>query len=285
MRGKYEDGIDPLTGKSADLRSRAFVADPNDFAPLLHVPRERLQDVVFVAYHSWEASRHRIAGLDPQRHAIIAMPPGAPWAFMQWAPNQRYVIENLREALTDPGEWYLDRDGTLSYIPLPDEDMAHARVYAPIGQQFVLFEGTPTQPVTHISLKGLIFQHGGYSLPAGGQGDGQAAISIPAVVMANYAHHITLQNCTISQVGLCGVWFRKGCADCRVEHTLLEDLGAGGVRIGTIGEDNPSDADRTTSVTSTTPASRSAGDGAICQAKRSATRSNSTASITSARAS
>jgi hypothetical protein len=249
MRGKYSYGIDPLTGnsdrKEASLGSRAFVADPQDFAPLLRVPQERLQDVVFVAYHSWEASRHRIAGLDTKAHAIIATPPGAPWAFMEWAPNQRYILENLREALTDPGEWYLDRDGTLSYIPLPGEDIARAEVYAPIGTQFVQFAGTAAQKVDYITLRGLAFRHGGYTLPPGGQGDGQAAVGVPAVVMADYAHHIALQNCEIAHVGLYGVWFRRGCTDCRVERSLLEDLGAGGARIGTTEDDNPSEVDRT----------------------------------------
>jgi hypothetical protein len=232
MRGKYEHGIDPATGKEAALGGRAFVADPNDFAPLLRVPKDRLRDVVFVAYHSWEASRHRIAGLDEKAHAVIAAGPGAPWAFMQWGPSQRYVLENYREALDAPGEWFLDRDGTLSYIPLPGEEMAKAEVYAPVGEQFVRFVGTAAAPVEYLTLRGLTFQHAGYTLPPGGQGDGQAAVSVPAVVMADYARHVALERCEISHVGLYGVWFRRGCSECRLEHSLLTDLGAGGARIG-----------------------------------------------------
>src|SRR5579871_246738 len=246
MRGKYENDRDPLTGKETSLAGRAFVADPRDFAPLLNVPKERLQDVVFVAYHSWEVSRHRIAALDAQAHAIIATGPGAPWAFMQWGDNQRYHLENFRAALTDPGEWFLDRDGTLSYIPLPGEDMTHAEVYAPVGEQFLRFEGTATRRVEYLTLKGLTFRHSGYTLPPGGQGDGQAAAGVPAVLMADYARHLTIQDCEIAHVGLYGVWFRKGCTECRLERTLLEDLGAGGVRIGEGWEDdNPSETDQT----------------------------------------
>jgi hypothetical protein len=245
MRGKYEYGIDPATGKTASLASRAFIADPKDFAPLLTIPKDRLQDVIFVAYHSWEASRHRIAGLDEKAHAIIATPPGAPWNFMQWAPQQRYILENVPAGLTDPGDWYLDRDGTLSYIPLPGQDMKKAVVYAPLGEQFALFQGSAAHKVEYISFQGLSFQHGGYTLPPGGQGDGQAAVSVPAVVMADYADHIALRDCEIAHVGLYGVWFRKGCTDCRIEHTLLQDLGAGGVKIGATEDASPPEADRT----------------------------------------
>ena len=39
------------------------------------------------------------------------------------AADQRYHLENFRAALDAPGEWFLARDGTLSYIPLPGEDM------------------------------------------------------------------------------------------------------------------------------------------------------------------
>jgi hypothetical protein len=250
MRGKYEYGIDPLTGKEAALGGRAFVADAKEFAPLLRVPQDRLRDVEFIAYHSWEASWHRIAGLDVKAHAIIAMPPGAPWAFLQWAPNQRYVIENLREALTDPGEWYLDRDGTLSYIPLPGEDMTKAQIYAPIGEQFARFEGTAAHKVAYITLKGLAYRHGGYTLPPEGHGDGQAAVGISAVVMADHAQHIIVRDCEITNVGLYGIWFRRGCTECRVQHTLFQDLGAGGARIGEDGGDAPPDeADRTGHIT------------------------------------
>lgn len=244
MRGKYPTGIDPVTGKEAALAGRAFAADPKDFAPLLRVPKDRLNDVVFIAYHSWEVSRHRVAGLDEKARGVIATGPGAPWAFMQWGLSQRYILENFKEALDAPGEWFLDRDGTLSYIPLPGEDIAKAVVYAPVGEQFVRVEGTPTAKVEHLTFKGLAFHHGGYRLPAGGQGDGQAAVSVPAVMMVDHARHISIDGCEIAHAGIYGVWFRKGCSECRLEHTLLTDLGAGGARIGEAAE-SASEPDRT----------------------------------------
>ena len=40
-----------------------------------------------------------------------------------WRRNSRYHLENFLGALDAPGEWFLARDGTLYYHPLPGEDM------------------------------------------------------------------------------------------------------------------------------------------------------------------
>ena len=59
MVRKVGQGIDPLTGKEADLGSRAIAGRPQDLASVFHVPSNRLSDVTAVVYHSWEVSRHR----------------------------------------------------------------------------------------------------------------------------------------------------------------------------------------------------------------------------------
>ena len=244
MAGKAK--ADMFTDANA-LPQRAFVARPDDFSWLLRAPTNRFSDVTVVVYHSWEVSRHRLAALNAQASAVLLTGPG-PWPFMEWGPSQRYHLENFREALDAPGEWFLDRDGTLSYWPLPGEAMDQATVVAPAVEQFVLFKGEPEKGrfVEHITLRGLTFQYGQYLLPAQGHGDGQAAQSIPAVIMADGARHVALVDCVVAHAGIYGVWFRRGCRDCRLERSYLHDLGAGGVRIGEGWQnEKPSDADRT----------------------------------------
>ncbi len=230
-RGKVAHGIDPLTGQRADLSHRAFVARPEDIRPLLGLSAAELHDVTLIAYHSWEVSRLRIAAVDPKTNTLVTTGPAA-WPFMQWNPTQRYRLENYRAALDQPGEWFLSRDGTLFYKPLPGEDLRTAVVTAPVGEQFVRIEGTAARKVTDVMFRGLTFAYSGYTLPPGGQGDGQAAVGIPAVVQADDAQRISIENCEIAHTGLYGVWFRRGCDTCRVTHSYLHDLGAGGVRIG-----------------------------------------------------
>ena len=198
-------------------------------------------DVTAVVYHSWEISRHRVAGADAETGVLVASS-GAPWAFFQWGGPTRYHLENFRAALDEPGECFLDRDGTLSYIPRPGEDMAKAQVVAPIVESFISFKGETNRPVQFLTLRGLAFQHAQYILPPAGHADGQAAFGVPAVIMADNARHLTLEDCEIGHIGTYGVWLRHSCRDCRVVHCHLHDLGAGGVRIGEASAGDPARA-------------------------------------------
>ena len=248
MLHKVKYGVDPATGRPADLASRAFIARKGD------VKRwPNLSDVTLVAYHSWEVSRLRLASVDTETNTVVTTGP-ARWPFMRWGPGQRYHVENFKEALDEPGEWFLDRDGTLYYKPLAGEDITEAEVIAPArGRspgQFVRFAGEPALGLTveHITLRGLAFRHGRYILPPEGHSDGQASFSIPAVIVADGARHITIEDCEIAHVGIYGIWFRRGCSDCSVRRSHLHDLGAGGVRIGE-GQIRPDRADRTGRIT------------------------------------
>ena len=227
-------GIDPQTGKEADLSRRAFVARPDDL-------RGVRAGATLVAYHAWETSRHRVAAVDHTTGAVITTG-NAPWAFFRWEPAQRYHVEDFPEALDEPGEWFLDRDGTLLYKPLPGEDYATAEVIAPATETFVRFAGEPTLGlyVEHITLRGLAFRHSQYILPPEGHGDAQAEVTIPAVIMADGARHVAIEDCEVSRIGIYAVWFHDGCQHCRVVHCYIHDLGAGGVKIGHGWErDNP----------------------------------------------
>ncbi len=233
MRDRIEHGIDPATGKSTGLANRAFTAEPEDLAPLLEIPADRLSEVTVVAYHSWAVSVHRLAAIDRKQNGLILTGP-APWPFLNWGPRQRYHVENFKAALDAPGEWFLDRDGTLFYKPLPGEDMTQVEVIAPVLPELVRFAGDSDkgQFVEHITLRGLKFRHAGYVLPAEGHADGQAAVRIEGAVMADGSRNVVIEDCEVAQVGGYGVWFRRGCRDCRVEHCYVHEMGAGGVRIG-----------------------------------------------------
>lgn len=226
-------GVDPATGQTRDLSRRAFRARPADMAPLAALPPEELKEVVVRAYHSWETSQHRVTAVDPQSGAIY-LSNDAPWAFFNFGDYPRYHLENFRAALDAPGEWFLDSSNTLHYKPLPGEDLDTAEIVAPTADQFVVFAGRPAEGkrVSHITLRGLSFQYSRYQLPPGGHADNQAASSIPAVILADGADNIHLEDLEIAHTGIYGIWFRRGCWESYVERCYLHDLGAGGVRIG-----------------------------------------------------
>ena len=223
--------INPAGGGSP--ANRAFVARVEDLKPLEGLSPEQLNRANIVVYHSWEVSRHRIESVDFKTGLVVLTGP-APWPFLNWGPNQRYHIENIPAALDEPGEWFLNRDGTLLYKPLPGETIDQARVVAPVTDSFLTIQGDPDNKslVEDLSFEGLTFRHSRYALPPQGDANSQAASAIPAVVMVDGARNVNLKNCRIEHVGIYGIWFRRGATECRVDHCALIDLGAGGVRIG-----------------------------------------------------
>ncbi len=224
--GSARPGEDLTRGDPATLQGRAFRARAQDIAPLLKYLPQQLNDVALTSYLTWTSTRYRLAAIDAASGTVALT--GSQWGV------SRYQIENFKEALDAPGEWFLDRDGTLYYKPLPGQDMARATVMAPVAEQFIQLKGDvgAGQWVQNIRFKGLAFCYGQYVLPPAGYAEGQGEVNVPAVVMADGARDISIENCEVAHAGLAGIWFRAGCRDDRVSHCHLDDLGAGGVKIG-----------------------------------------------------
>ena len=196
---------------------------------------DNLADVNLFAYHSWTSSLHWIDKLDTEKHEVrFANRSG--WPIGWWDRKQRYFVENYREALDSPGEWYLDRKtGVLSYWPREGEDMATAEVVAPVLGELVRIVGEPAAglPVEHITLRGLAFRHADWKLPRDRNADGQAAAFLTtAAVYVKGGRYITLDGCEIGHIGTYALWFAQGSQHCVARQCHIHDLGAGGVRIG-----------------------------------------------------
>jgi hypothetical protein len=209
---------------------------PEDFHSIATLRPDQLCDVNLVVYHKWDNTRRFLDRLDPQRSELITSGQGMK-SWNPWRRNSRYHLENFRGALDAAGEWFLSRDGTLYYKPLPGEDMTNAEVVAPVIERLLVLQGDPSEKkfIEHVVFKGLTFQHAQWLTPPGGFEAAQAASPIDAVVMADGARHVTFEKCEIGHVGRYVVWFRKGCRDCTLHHCYLHDFGAGGVRIGETG--------------------------------------------------
>ena len=112
---------------------------------------------------------------------------------------------------------------------------------APVLDRFILVKGRPeaSEFVEHVTFEGLTFRHARHVTPPSGFEPNQAAASIDAVVMLDGARHVAIRDCEFAHVGRYGVWFRRGCRDCTLERSLIDDLGAGGVRIGETRDTTP----------------------------------------------
>ncbi len=194
-----------------------------------------LHEAVVVVSHSWTTSRHRIHTLDTDGRLVEFTAPSG-WPIGWWEKNQRYYVENVRDALDAPGEFYLDRKtGELSYYPRPGEDMAAAEVVAPGPQVLLRLEGEPAAGkfVEHLQFRGLTFAFTDWQMPEAATVDGQAAAFLPdATVFARGARHCLFDACEVAHTGGYGLWLENGCQHNRVVQCQIHDLGAGGVRLG-----------------------------------------------------
>jgi parallel beta-helix repeat protein len=170
----------------------------------------------------------------------------------QLAAGDPYYVENVLEALDEPGEWYLDRSGgQLYYLPRPGEKPETAEVIAPVLTELVRVEpqSGSTQAVQNIRFEGLTFSHDEWYFPEGfaagkGQpivspepnpeigGFSQAAIGVPAAITLTRARNCWFTNCTFSHLGSYALQLGRGCKSNVISHCEFFDLGAGGLKLG-----------------------------------------------------
>ena len=202
---------------------------------------DNIEDVLVVAFHSWDTTHLRIAKIDDDNN-ILFMDRKGGWGFNRWAgPKQRYFVEHVFEALDQPGEWYLNRETqTLYYWPMEGEDMAATEVIAPMLRQLIVLQGDLTNGefVNHLHFRGLRLYHSDYSLGPQGMNNQQASHSVIAAFHARGARHCAVEDCEVAHVSTYGIWFGAGCQDNRIFRNHVHDLGAGGVRLGEGGEGN-----------------------------------------------
>jgi hypothetical protein len=193
-----------------------------------------LGDVEVMSFHDWAVSRMRIGSVDAERHRVSFT--GDSWKV--FAKGHRYLVDNVHEALSEPGQWYLDRPlGQLTYIPKPGEQPGHTVVIAPRLQQLLVLQGDLINKrwVQHIQFSGLTFAHTNWSLPPAGQSFPQAEIGLDAAIVAIGGRRIVFEGCVVRHVGGYGMAFGSGSRNNRVEGCELVDLAGGGVKIGHAG--------------------------------------------------
>lgn len=222
--------LDSLRGKPV-FASQKLIVKAENFSVLNTLEQSDLNDVLIVANHKWDNSRKRIQYINPLDSSIFLG--GSVMPFWNVIDGQsRYVIENCRNALDQSGEWFLQRDGYLYYIPLPEETIENTECMYPVSEKLLCITGSEGKQVSSIRFENICFEGAAYQTPSSGNDPSQAAAVVDAAIMLDNTRNIEFVNCDIAHVGQHAIWFRKNCSYCRLEHCHLHDLGGGGVKIG-----------------------------------------------------
>lgn len=177
----------------------------------------------------------------------------------------RVVWQNVREALTDPGEFFVDRRaGIVYYIPEDGETAESLSAVFPAPfPAFVVAGASPDRPCRSVVLDGLVFRHAGTGrpdptapfyelgdalrLPAVPddypQADWRENADRPTLTCAQADYHIpgalvffcaadcAVRRCTIEACGGTGIQIARACHDIVIESCTCSDLGACGINV------------------------------------------------------
>jgi hypothetical protein len=229
---KRVDGVTDSPKRKGAAPHRAAQKDfyfaPGDFQPW-----ENLSDVEVVVLHVWSSSRLCVAKVDAANSKVTFT--GLPTFAVSQGGLQPYFIENVKEALQTPGEWYLDRPaGVLTYLPREGETLANTTVVAPRLVNVLALTGAFQQGarVEHLTFENLGFMFNEAPLPREGYGGSQGQADLPAAIELTGAKCCTFRRCTVSQTGSYGIGIGLGSHENKLVGCRLFDLGGGGVKVG-----------------------------------------------------
>jgi len=167
-------------------------------------------------------------------------------AAMSIEKGDNFVYENVREALTEPGEWYLDRaEKKLYYIPEKDESADTLVLSAPVTQKFIEING-----VSDITFSGIKFKNTDWDFVSGNAWISkldethplysnikynpthpQAAYETPAVINVTNSTGVNFINCEFKNLSNTAIKYNTGSKNSVVKSCLFDQIGGNAIFI------------------------------------------------------
>jgi hypothetical protein len=186
---------------------------------------QNLEDVEIVAYHSWNASRLRVAELNESKQIVRCKDANAPHP-LTWRSDSRplrYYVDNVLEGLQSPGNWYLEKHtGKLYYWP--KGKIKDLKIIAPVVKQLLRFEN-----VENIHLRGITFSDTGWDLPEKGYPDcGDVGdIVKPSAITFENVKNCSFEDNVIRNTGTYALEFTG--SNNRIIGNKIYSTGSGGI--------------------------------------------------------
>jgi hypothetical protein len=214
-------------------------------------------DIELVNFEQYSVSKLRVSCVDTTNHIVYLTGDTATEQYHPSAhgfiPNHRYLIENVRDELTRPGQWFLDRSTTpwtLTYLANPGENPNSDTVIVPQLPQVLVAYG-----LQYVTFRGLTFEHDNYTMPAAGY-DGDSDI-IAGVSFQN-CQYIDFAESTVAHTSGAGLefiscvqntkpWCVNNSTSAVTAHNVIEnsafyDVAANAIRIGLSGSATDTDS-------------------------------------------
>ena len=223
--------------------SNFFVYSPVVYAhPSDMLDFSNVKDIDVKLMHFWCEDLMPVHSIDKETGKIVTRKSTA----MKTRVDDNYILENVKEALSLPGEWYLDRtEDKLYYIPEEGDTVENTVLYAGLTEQLLTFDGAK-----NISFQGISFEktdwdhidgkHTGNLLDPSGEYYGiieygtehpQAAFEVPAAIYVQASSNIDFTDCRFENISYSAVKFDKAATDCDITSSLFNEIGGNAVFI------------------------------------------------------
>ena len=202
-------------------------------------------DIQIAIFEQWDVSWERISCIDTEKHIIYLTGSTGSGTDHGYIPNHRYLVENVKDDLTVPGQWFLDRsvkgEWVLSYIANPGENPNTDLVMIPQQPQILTASG-----LQYRTFYGLTFANDNYVVSSGGYSGSQSETSVPGAVQCNDCSFITFDSDSFTNIQGYGLAFPtddKGVATGDlIQNNAFWDIGAGALLTGIIPRGAETDA-------------------------------------------
>lgn len=199
-------------------------------------------DIEVKIMHYWCDEHLPVSSVDASTGRIETTKPSA----MRVRVDDNFVYENVKEALSLPGEWYLDRsEEKLYYIPETGDTVDNTVLYAGMTEQLFTFDN-----VKNISFQGIDFVNTDWDYIDGnyftnpfdeshplfknieyGVEHPQAAYEVPSAINIVASAGINFTDCLFENISYTAVKFDKGAKDCNITTCKFNEIGANAVFI------------------------------------------------------
>ena len=143
-------------------------------------------------YHFWAEENHGITGYNSE-NGRVALDTATSYSVYK---NDPCYVENFKNALSVPGEWYLDKaDMKLYYVPFESDKIETTVLY-----YSRLNTAIRISDANGLTFEGIRFSYSGYDAKLC-EYSYQAAIQVPGVVEIKDSQNVAFRWCTFFGIG------------------------------------------------------------------------------------
>lgn len=201
-----------------------------------------VNDVEAIVMHYWCDEHLPLHSVDVSSGRIETSKPTA----MTLRVDDNYIFENVKEALSLPGEWYLDRtEQKLYYIPEEGDTTENTVLYAGATEQIftfknaenIAFQGIDFVKTDWNPVDGNFFSdvfdetHPLYKNIKYGGEHPQAAFEAPAAILISASDGIDFTDCLFDSISYTAVKFENASQNCDITSCEFNEIGGNAVFI------------------------------------------------------